>query len=146
MADNFVSITGNVTRDPELKHVGNGSAVTEFSLAVNRRWQNRTTQEWEESVGFFDVTVWGDMAENVAESVRRGARVVVTGRLDYRTWEQDGAKRSAVQIVADEVAPSLRYATVVIQKIDKRGPAAAQAEDIVRGAFAGIPEDAEQPF
>jgi len=122
MADNNVSVVGNCTRDPELRFTPSGQAVANFGLAVNRRWQNRQTQEWEEATSFFDVTCWQQLAENVAESVQKGTRIVVTGRLDQRSWEtQDGDKRSKVEIVADDVAPSLRWATADITKNERRG-------------------------
>ena len=74
--DNTVTITGNATRDPELRFTPSGQAVTSFGVAVNRRWQNRQTQEWEEATSFIDVTCWAQLAENVAESVGRGAREI----------------------------------------------------------------------
>src|ERR1044072_4981695 len=111
MADNTVTVIGNVTRDPELRFTPSGQAIATFGLAVNRRWQNRQTQEWEEAVSFFDVTAWAQLGETGGDSLSKGTRVVVTGRLDQRSWEtQDGEKRSKVEIVADEVAPSLRWA------------------------------------
>ncbi|CAN5691067.1 hypothetical protein BH24ACT3_BH24ACT3_14140 [soil metagenome] len=119
--DNTVSLTGNITRDPELRFTPSGQAVASFGLAVNRRWQNRQTSQWEEATSFFDVTCWAQMAENVAESLNKGARVVVTGRLDQRSWETpDGDKRSKVEVVADEVAPSLRWATAQVLKNERR--------------------------
>jgi single-strand DNA-binding protein len=119
---NNVTIIGNCTRDPELRFTPSGMAVATFGVAVNRRWQNRSTNEWEEAVSFFDVTAWQQLAENVSESVQKGTRVVVAGRLDQRSWEtQDGEKRSKVEIVADEIAPSLRYATATIVKNERRG-------------------------
>ena len=118
--DNTVTITGNATRDPELRFTPSGQAVTSFGVAVNRRWQNRQTQEWEEATSFIDVTCWAQLAENVAESVGRGARVTVHGRLEQRSWETpDGDKRSKVEIVADDVAASLRWATVQITKNER---------------------------
>jgi single-strand DNA-binding protein len=118
--DNTVTITGNATRDPELRFTPSGQAVTSFGVAVNRRWQNKQTQEWEEATSFIDVTCWAQLAENVAESVGRGARVTVYGRLEQRSWETpDGDKRSKVEIVADDVAPSLRWATVQITKNER---------------------------
>ncbi|MDH5519934.1 MAG: single-stranded DNA-binding protein [Acidimicrobiia bacterium] len=108
--DNTVTITGNATREPELRFTPSGQAVANFGVAVNRRWQNRQTQEWEEAVSFFDVTCWASLAENVAESVAKGTRITVAGRLDQRSWEtQEGDKRSKVEIVADDVAVSLRW-------------------------------------
>jgi single-strand DNA-binding protein len=121
-SDNNITVVGNCTRDPELRFTPSGQAVAAFGLAVNRRWQNRQTQEWEEKVSFFDVTCWAQMAENVAESVQKGTRVVVTGRLEQRSWEtNDGEKRSKVEIVADEIGPSLRYATAGVTKNERRG-------------------------
>ncbi|MDH3294542.1 MAG: single-stranded DNA-binding protein [Acidimicrobiia bacterium] len=118
--DNSVTITGNATREPELRFTPSGQAVANFGVAVNRRWQNRQTQEWEESVSFFDVTCWATLAENVAESVAKGTRVTVTGRLDQRSWETpEGDKRSKVEIVADDVAVSLRWATAEVLKNER---------------------------
>src|SRR5271168_2808837 len=122
---NTVTVIGNVTRDPELRFTPSGQATASFGLAVNRRWQNRQTQEWEEQVSFFDVVCWREMAENVAESLSRGARVLVTGRLDQRSWETaDGDKRSKIEITADEIGPSLRWATAQVVKNERRGPGA----------------------
>ena len=119
---NNITVIGNCTRDPELRFTAGGQALASFGVAVNRRWQNRQTNEWEEAVSFFDVTCWQQLAENVAESVQKGSRVIVTGRLDQRSWEtQEGDKRSKVEIVADEVGPSLRYASASVTKNEKRG-------------------------
>jgi single-strand DNA-binding protein len=75
---NTVELIGNITRDPELRFTPSGAAVANFGLAVNRRWRNQQTNEWEEQVSFFDVTVWQQMAENVAESVTKGTRVAIS--------------------------------------------------------------------
>ena len=115
--DNNVVIVGNVTRDPELRYIPSGTPVTSFGVA----WNQRSSQGSEEKAHFFDVTCWRELAENVAESISKGSRVVVYGRLDYRSWEsENGEKRSAVQIVADEVSPSLRWATAEVTKTDRR--------------------------
>lgn len=119
---NTVTIVGNLTRDPELRYTPSGQANATFGVAVNRRWMNRQTNEWEERVSFFNVVCWREMADNVSESLAKGARVVVTGRLEQRSWEtENGDKRSVVEIVADEVGPSLRWATAEIRKNDRRG-------------------------
>ena len=119
--DNTVTLVGNVTRDPEIRYTPSGQTIATLGLAVNRRWQNRQTQEWEEQTSFFDVKCWAQMAENVSESIQKGTRVIVTGRLEQRSWETDnGDKRSKVEVVADEIAPSLRWATAQVQKIDRR--------------------------
>jgi single-strand DNA-binding protein len=116
-----VTIVGNLTRDPELRYTPNGAAVAAFGVAVNRRWQNRDSQQWEEATSFFNVTCWRDLAQNVSESLEKGSRVMVSGRLEQRSWEtQDGEKRSVVEIVADEVGPSLRWATATINRNERR--------------------------
>jgi single-strand DNA-binding protein len=118
--DNTVTLVGNVTRDPEIRYTPSGQTVASFGLAVNRRWQNRQTNEWEEQTSFIDVKCWSQMAENVSESIQRGTRVIVTGRLEQRSWETDtGEKRSKIEVVADEVAPSLRWATATVTKIER---------------------------
>ena len=120
---NNVVLVGNFTRDPELRFTPSGQATATFGLAVNRRWQNRQTQEWEEATSFFDVVCWREMAENAAESLSKGSRVLVTGRLEQRSWEtSDGEKRSKIEVVADEIGPSLRWATAQVTKNERRGP------------------------
>ena len=136
MAGNTVELVGNLTRAPELRFTPSGAAVANFGLAVNRRWRNQQTNEWEEQTSFFDVVCWRDLAENVAESLDRGTRVMVVGRLEQRSWEnQEGEKRSKVEVVADEVGPSLRWATASVSKNERRGgdggydgPPAAQSQ------------------
>lgn len=122
MSGNSITIVGNVTRDPELRFTPTGQANARLGVAVNRRWQDKATGEWQEATSFFDVVCWRELAENVGTSIKKGTRVVVTGRLEQRTWEKEGEKRSAVEIVADEVAPSLRWATATVEKTDRRGP------------------------
>lgn len=122
MSGNSITIVGNVTRDPELRFTPTGQANARLGVAVNRRWQDKATGEWQEATSFFDVVCWRELAENVGQSLKKGTRVVVTGRLEQRTWEKEGEKRSAVEIVADDVAPSLRWATATVEKTDRRGP------------------------
>ena len=115
--NNTVTVVGNVTRDPELRFTPGGAPVANFGLAWNRKDQNG-----EEVVSFFDITCWRSLAENVAESITKGQRVIVYGRLDQRSWEnQEGERRSKVEIVADEVAPSLVWATAEITRTEFRG-------------------------
>jgi single-strand DNA-binding protein len=147
MADNTITLVGNITRDPELRFLNSGQATASFGLAVNRRWQNRQTQEWEEQTSFFDVVCWREMAENVAESLTRGARVVVTGRLEQRTWEtQEGEKRSKIEVVADEVAPSLRWATAQVTRNERGGQGGGRPAPAPRPAPANDVYDNEEPF
>ena len=118
---NTTTITGNLTREPEIRYTKEGQATAQLGVAVNRRWQDRTTQEWQEATSFFDVVCWRDLAENVALSLSKGMRVVVTGRLEQRSWEtEDGDHRSKVEITADEIGPSLRFATADVQRTERR--------------------------
>ena len=108
--DNTVTLVGNLTRDPELRFTQSGQAVASFGLAVNRRYQQNG--EWQEKVSFFNVTAWGQLAENSASSLTKGGRVIVNGRLEQREYEtREGDKRNVVEVVADEIGPSLRWAT-----------------------------------
>jgi single-strand DNA-binding protein len=115
-----VTIVGNVTRDPELRMIPSGAAIATFSIAVSKRRKNEAGQ-WEDGdTEFYDVVAWRDLGENVVESIVKGTRVIVTGRLSQRSWEtDDGQKRSKVEIVADEVGPSLKWATTEIHRTER---------------------------
>ena len=130
MADNTITVVGNVTRDPELKFLNSGQAALRLAVAVSRRWQNRQTQEWEEKTSFFDVQAYGPLAENSANSLQKGSRVVVTGRMEQRSWEtESGEKRYAFEIVADEIGPSLRWATAVVTRTPRAEGSNFQSND-----------------
>jgi single-strand DNA-binding protein len=119
---NVVSVVGNLTREPELRYTPSGAAVCKFGLAVNRSYANRNGDRVEQT-DFFDVTAWRELGENIAESLTVGSRVIVTGRLQQDRWENEGGeKRSKVHIVADEVGPSLRWATAAVTKTTRGGP------------------------
>ncbi len=119
--DNTVTIVGNLTRDPELRYTPSGAPNATFGVAVNRRWRDQQTNDWKEQVSFFDVVCWRDLADNACESLTKGARVIVTGRLDQRSWDDaEGNRRSKVEIVADEVGPSLRWATAAVAKNERK--------------------------
>lgn len=123
MSENNVTLTGNAGSDPELRFTPSGQATATFSLAVTRKWQNRQTQEWEEVTSWFSVVCWRELAEHVSESVTKGTRVIVTGRLEQRSWKtQEGETRSKIEVVADEIGPSLRWATAQVVKADRDGP------------------------
>ena len=118
---NTITVSGNVTRDPELRFTPSGQGVCSFSVAVNRSWQNRQTQEWEEQTSFFDVKAWAQLGQNISDTLSKGSRVVVSGRLEQRSWEtEQGERRYAFEIVADDVAVSLLYATAEISKNERR--------------------------
>ncbi len=138
-SDNCITLVGNITDDPELRFTPSGSAVANFTIAVNRRWKN-SAGEWEDKLdGFFKCNCWRDMAENVAESLQKGARVMVVGRLQQRSWDdQEGNKRSAFEIQVDEVGPSLRWATASVQK-SQRSSGGGQAASGGGGGDWGAP-------
>jgi single-strand DNA-binding protein len=118
--ENQVVIVGNLTDDPELRYTPAGAAVANFRVAVNRRTRDESGQWKDGETSFFRVNAWRSLAENVAESLTRGSRVVVTGRLRSRSWEtQEGETRSAVEIEADEIGPSLRWATAKVEKTQR---------------------------
>lgn len=115
-----VTLAGNLTRDPELRFTAGGKGVASFGLAVSRRYQ--VNNEWQEQTSFFNVTAWGTLAENLAASLSKGARVIVSGRLEQRDYEaKDGAKRSVVEVVADEIGPSLRWARATVERVERAG-------------------------
>ena len=103
MAVNVVCLAGNLTRDAELKQTTNGNAVLTFTLAVNEPYKNPTTGTWDKRPNFFDCVMFGARAEKLAQYIHKGSKVSIAGRLRYRTWEQDGTKRSKVEVVADEI-------------------------------------------
>jgi single-strand DNA-binding protein len=114
---NNVTVVGNLVDDPELRFTPSGVAMAKLRVAVNRRWRDRQSGEWQEDTSFFSGTVWREQAESVAESLQKGARVIITGRLEQRSWEtEQGDRRSVVEIAIDEIGPSLRWATASVNK------------------------------
>lgn len=99
---NQVTLMGNLTRDPELRQTPNGQSVTSFSLALNRSYKD-ASGEWQEATDYIDIVCWGPLAERVAQYLSKGRRCLVQGRLQSRSWEQDGAKRSKVEVLANDV-------------------------------------------
>jgi len=117
-SENTVTLVGNCTKDPDLRYTTSGRGVTSFGLAVNRRYM--VNNEWQEQVSFFNIVAWADLGENVAASIVKGNRVIVTGRLEQRSYEdREGVKRSVTEVVADEIGPSLRWATCQIERIER---------------------------
>jgi single-strand DNA-binding protein len=143
---NSITVVGNITRDIELRFTPSGQPTATFGLAVNRRWQNRQTQEWEEQTSFFDIVCWRELAENASASLHKGTRVIVSGRLEQRSWEtQDGDKRSKVEIVADEIGPSLRWASAQVEKNERRGPGDFQASRGQGSSGGGAAQPSPEP-
>lgn len=116
---NNVTLIGNLVDDPELRFTPSGVALAKVRFAVNRRWRGQDG-EWQEQTSFFTGTVWREQAETVAESLQKGTRVIVSGRLEQRSWEtDDGDKRSVVEVQIDEIGPSLRWATATVNKTQR---------------------------
>ncbi|MGW2292795.1 single-stranded DNA-binding protein [Streptomyces phaeochromogenes] len=112
-----ITLVGNVVADPELRFTPSGAAVANFRIASTPRTFDRTTNEWKDGDALFlSVSVWRQQAENVAESIKRGDRVIVVGRLGQRQYEKDGERKSSYEIQAEDVAPSLRNATAAVTK------------------------------
>src|SRR5918996_1620898 len=138
-SDNTVTLVGNITDDPELRFTPGGAAVANFTVAVNRRYRNPEGQ-WEDKLdGFFRCNCWRDMAENVAESLQKGTRVVVVGRLQQRSWEDgEGNKRSAFEVQVDEVGPSLRWASAQVTKSSRSTATSGSGGDWASPASAPV--------
>lgn len=133
--DNQVVIVGNLTDDPELRYTPAGQAVANFRVAVNRRTRDESGQWRDGETSFFRVNAWRNLGENIAESLTRGSRVVVVGRLRSRSWEtQEGETRSTVEIEADEIGPSLRWATAKVEKTQRSGGGGDWNENVSVGA------------
>lgn len=120
--ENFVSVTGNLVEAPELRFTPNGVAMANLRLAVNKRWMDRDTNEWQSEGHFFSGTAWRDLAEHASASLSKGDRVTITGRLQQRSWETpEGDKRSAVDIDVDDISVSLKWAEVAVTRMGKSG-------------------------
>jgi single-strand DNA-binding protein len=119
--DTIITVVGNLTADPELRFTPSGAAVANFTVASTPRMFDRQTNEWKDGEALFmRCNVWRQAAENVAESLTRGARVVVTGRLKQRSFEtREGEKRTVIELEVDEIGPSLRYATAKVNKVSR---------------------------
>src|SRR5882672_11091543 len=119
--DVTITVIGNLTDDPELRFTPSGAAVAKFRVASTPRFLDRTTNEWKDGEPLFlTCNVWRQAAENCAESLQRGARVIVSGRLRQRSYEtREGEKRTVMELEVDEIGPSLKYATAKVQKMSR---------------------------
>jgi single-strand DNA-binding protein len=118
-----ITVVGNLTDDPELRFTPSGAAVAKFRIASTPRTLDRQTNEWKDGEPLFlACNIWRDAAEHVAESLQRGARVIVQGRLRQRSYEtREGEKRTVYELEVDEIGPSLRYATAKVQRMSRSG-------------------------
>lgn len=150
MADNSITLVGNLTRDPEIRFTATGRAVASFGIAVGRRYQ--VNGEWQEQTSYFNVTAWGQLGENAAATFTKGTRVVVTGRLEQREYtSREGEKRTAIDVIADELGPSLRWATATVVRTPKQdgqggGATARPANTGTNPGTEATPFDGEEPF
>ena len=121
--DTTITVVGNLTADPELRFTPSGAAVANFTVASTPRIYDRQSGEWKDGEALFlRCNIWREAAENVAESLTRGSRVIVTGRLKQRTFEtREGEKRTVVEVEVDEIGPSLKYATAKVNKASRSG-------------------------
>jgi len=149
--DNTVVVVGNLTDDPELRFTPQGVAVANFRLAVSRRMKDESGQWKDGETSFFRISCWRQLAENVAESLTRGSRTMVAGRLRMRQWEtQEGEKRSVVEIEADEVGPSLKWATAKVEKTSRGGGGGGGRDNGASDEWGtdtpAVPAEEEVPF
>jgi single-strand DNA-binding protein len=121
--DTIITVVGNLTADPELRFTPSGAAVANFTVASTPRIYDRQSGEWKDGEALFlRCNIWREAAENVAESLTRGSRVIVQGRLKQRSFEtREGEKRTVVEVEVDEIGPSLRYATAKVNKASRSG-------------------------
>ena len=140
MADNTITLVGNLTRDPELRFTTGGRGVASFGIAVGRRYQ--VNGEWQEQTSYFNITAWGQLGENAAATLAKGSRVIVTGRLEQREYTtREGDKRTAIEVVADELGPSLRWATAQVERQSGQGGGGGN-----RGGNSGGGGNAPEPY
>jgi single-strand DNA-binding protein len=121
--DTTITVVGNLTADPELRFTPSGAAVANFTVASTPRIYDRQSGEWKDGEALFlRCNIWREAAENVAESLTRGSRVIVTGRLKQRSFEtKEGEKRTVMEVEVEEIGPSLRYATAKVNKASRGG-------------------------
>ncbi|MDT8912840.1 single-stranded DNA-binding protein [Amycolatopsis sp. PS_44_ISF1] len=129
--DTVITVVGNLTSDPELRFTASGAAVASFTVASTPRALDRQTNEWKDGEALFlRCSLWRQAAENAAESLTRGTRVIVQGRLVQRSFEtKEGEKRTVVELQVDEIGPSLRYATTTVNRVARADSAAAPGAD-----------------
>ncbi len=145
MADNSVTLVGNITRDLELRYTANGRGVASFGIAVSRRYQ--VNGEWQEQTSFFNVVAWGTTGENAAASLGKGSRVIVTGRLEQREYTtREGEKRTAIEVVADEIGPSLRWATAQVERTTRTNEGGGQGGSPAGAPAGGGGRPAAEPY
>jgi single-strand DNA-binding protein len=139
--DTTITVVGNLTDDPELRFTPSGAAVAKFRIASTPRYLDKQSGEWKDGDPLFlPCNIWRDAAENVAETLKRGARVIVTGRLRMRSYEtKEGEKRTVYELEVDEIGPSLRYARAKVMKLTRTTEPGQNTPDAPRGGAMDDP-------
>lgn len=153
MTDTIITVIGNLTAPPELRFTASGAPVANFTVASTPRTFDRQSNEWKDGEALFlRCSIWRDAAENVTESLDKGSRVIVTGKLKQRSWEKDGEKRTSVELEVDEIGPSLRYATAKVTRTQRGSgssrptPSQQERPPIADDPWGSAPSDEERPF
>lgn len=149
MTNTTLTIIGNLTDAPELRFIQSGAAVVNFTVASTPRTFDKQTNEWKDGETLFmRCSLWRDAAENVAESLTKGVRVIVTGNLVSRSWDQDGQKRSANELQVDEIGPSLKYATAKVTRTERKSGSgfSGQSAPPATDPWSAPPATDEPPF
>lgn len=152
MSEQQITIIGNLTGDPELRFIQSGAAVVNFTVAQTPRKYNSAKKEWEDGeTNFWRCSLWREQAESVAESLTKGARVILVGEIQSRSWEQDGQKRSDKEVRVDEIGPSLKYATAKVTRSAKSsgstgGFGSTPTPSTESDPWANVPASDEPPF
>jgi len=146
--DTTITVVGNLTADPELRFTPSGAAVANFTVASTPRIYDRQSGEWKDGEALFlRCNIWREAAENVAESLTRGSRVIVTGRLKQRSFEtREGEKRTVFEVEVDEIGPSLRYATAKVNKVSRSGGGGGGFGSSGGGGSRGGSEPKDDPW
>lgn len=145
--ETVITVVGNLTDDPELRFTPSGAAVAKFRIASTPRTLDRQSGEWKDGEPLFlACNIWRDAAEHVAESLQRGARVIVQGRLRQRSYEtREGEKRTVYELEVDEIGPSLRYATAKVQRMSRSGGGGGGGFGASNGGSGGGGGNRQQP-
>lgn len=148
---NTITVIGNLTREPEIRYTGSGRAVANIGMASSRRYQ--VNGEWQEETTYFNLTAWGSLGENAAASLHKGDRIIASGRMQSREYEVDGVKKTAWDLIVDEMGPSLRWARAEIEKVkseqtgsntpDRAAVPAGKAKPVTNGdpVYGDTPEE-----
>ncbi|WP_019148811.1 single-stranded DNA-binding protein [Timonella senegalensis] len=145
--DTVITVVGNLTGDPELRFTSSGVAVTSFTIASTPRTFDKNSNEWKDGEALFlRCSIWREAAENAANSLTKGMRVIAQGRLVQRSYEKDGEKRSVIELQVDEVGPSLKYASAQVTRNERKGGGGGFGGQQSSGGFSQAPgQSSTQP-